>query len=198
MDFDEPFALVAKLSSLRMLLALAAIHDWEIDQMDVVTAFLNPEVDGDVYMVMPGGVEAPAGGPWVCKLRKSVYGLKQAPRLWYEHIDNFLRSLGLLRSEYDPNVYISATGLIPLILLHYVDDILLFSESAERVSELKRLLHAEYMTDLGPIRQFLGLEIERDHENRIFQQAIDFHNSMILANPLIKTGSRSASLSLVV
>ena len=95
--------------------------------LTVVTAFLNPEVDGDVYMAMPGGVEAPAGGPWVCKLRKSVYGLKQAPRLWYEHIDNFLRSLGLLRSEYDPNVYISATGLIPLILLHYVDDILLFS-----------------------------------------------------------------------
>jgi len=167
-DFDETFAPVAKLSSLRMLLALAAIHDWEIDQMDVVTAFLNPEVDGDVYMAMPNGVEAPAGGPWVCKLRKSLYGLKQAPRLWYEHIDNFLRSLGLLRSEYNPNVYISAAGLIPLILLLYVDDILLFSESAERVWQLKKLLHTEYkMTDLGPIRQFLGLEIERDRENRI-------------------------------
>ena len=101
-----------------MLLALAAIHDWEIDQMDVVTAFLNPEVDGDVYMAMPDGIEAPAGGPWVCKLRKSLYGLKQAPRLWYEHIDNFLRSLGLLRSEYyDPNVYSSAVRLIPLSIL---------------------------------------------------------------------------------
>jgi len=95
-DFDETFTPVAKLSSLRMLLALAAIHDWEIDQMDIVTAFLNPEVDGDVYMVMPDGVEVPAGGPWVCKLCKSLYGLKQAPRLWYEHIDNFLRPLGLL------------------------------------------------------------------------------------------------------
>jgi len=71
--------------------------------MDVVTAFLNPEVDGDVYMVTPDGIEVPAGGPLVCKLRKSLYGLKHAPRLWYEHIDNFLRSLGLLRSEYDPS-----------------------------------------------------------------------------------------------
>jgi len=124
-DFDETFALVARLSSLRMLLALAAIHDWEIDQIDVVTAFLNPEVDGDVYMAMPDGVEASTGGPWVCKLCKSLYGLKQAPRLWYEHIENFMRSLGLLRSEYDPNVYISAAGLILLILLLYVDDILL-------------------------------------------------------------------------
>jgi len=136
-----------------MLLALAAIHDWEIDQMDVVTAFLNPEVDGDVYMAMPDGVEVPAGGPWVCKLRKSLYGLKQAPRLWYEHIDNFLRSLGLLRSEYDPNIYISAIGLIPLILLLNNDDILLFSKSPERVCELKKLLHAKYkMTNLGLIR----------------------------------------------
>jgi len=184
-DFDEILAPVAKLSSLRMLLALAAIHDWEIDQMDVVTAFLNPEVDGDVYMAMPNGVEAPAGGPWVCKLRKSLYGLKQAPRLWYKHIDNFLRSLGLLRSEYHPNVYISAAGLIPHILLLYVDDILLFSESAERVSQLKKLLHAEYnMTGLGPIRQFLGLEIERDRENRILY----VHQSRYIHNILATFG----------
>lgn len=61
MDFDETFAPVAKLQSLRMLLALAAIHDWEIDQMDVVTAFLNPEVDGDVYMATTEGVDAPGG-----------------------------------------------------------------------------------------------------------------------------------------
>ena len=52
---------------------------------------------------------APAGEPWACKLRKSLYGLKQAPRLWYEHIDNLLRSLGLLRCDYEPNVYIAVT-----------------------------------------------------------------------------------------
>ena len=150
-------------------------------------------------MAMPDGVEAPASGPWVCKLRKSLCGLKQTPRLWYEHIDNFLRSLGLLRSEYDSNVYISAAGLIPLILLLYINDILLFSESPKRVPELKKPLHAEYkMTDLGPIRRFLGLEIERDRDNRILQQAIGFEDSMILANLLMKTGSGSTSLSLAV
>jgi len=76
-DFDETFAPVAKLQSLRMMLALAAVHDWEIEQMDVVTAFLNPKVDGDVYMALPQGIEADK--PQVCKLRKSLYGLKQAP-----------------------------------------------------------------------------------------------------------------------
>jgi len=75
--------------------------------MDVVTAFLNPKVDGDIYMALTQGIEADK--PQVCKLRKSLYGLKQAPCLWYEHIDHFLRSLGLQRYEYDPNVYLSAS-----------------------------------------------------------------------------------------
>ena len=65
-DYNETFAPIAKLQSLRMMLALAAIHDWEIDQMDVVTAFLNPNVDGDVYMAVPQGIES--GEPHVCKL----------------------------------------------------------------------------------------------------------------------------------
>jgi len=94
-DYDETFTPVPKLQSLRMMLALVATDDWEIDQMDVVTAFLNPKVDCDVYMAQPEGIES--GEPRVCKLRKSLYGLKQAPRLWYEHIDQFLRSLGLKR-----------------------------------------------------------------------------------------------------
>jgi len=98
---------------------------------EFVTAFLNPDVDGEVYMTMPGGAESPEGGSWVYKLRKSLYGLKQAPRLWYEHVDNLLRSLGLLRFEREPNIYISAAGLKPLIHLLYVDGILLFSESAK-------------------------------------------------------------------
>jgi len=162
------------------MLALAAIHDWEIDQMDVVTDSLNPKIDGNVYMVLQQGIES--GGSQVCKLRKSLYGLKQAPCLWYEHIDQFLRSLSLKRCEYDPNIYLSAsitlanrneTQLViwkskksadtPIILLLYVDDMLLFSPSSDRVTAVKNLLRAKYkMTDLGPVRCFLAIEIVRD------------------------------------
>jgi len=106
-NFDETFTPVAKLQSLCMVLALAAVYDWEIEQMDVVTAFLNSKVDGDIYMALPQGIEADK--PQICKLRKLLYRLKQAPRLWYEHIDHFLKSLGLQRCEYDPNVYLSAS-----------------------------------------------------------------------------------------
>jgi len=151
--------------------------------MDVVTTFLNPKVDGDVYMALLQGIEVDK--PQVCKLRKSLYGLKQAPCLWYEHtIDHFHRSLGLQRCEYDPNVYVSASSTLtnrtnpplaiwnskrsaqidtPIILLLYIIDMLLFSPSANRVTTIKHLLCAKYkMTDLGPVRFFLGIEIECD------------------------------------
>jgi len=106
-NFDKTFAAIAKLQSLRMMLALAVVHDWKFKQMDVVTTFLNPKVDGDIYMALPQGIEADK--PQVCKLRKSLYGLKQAPRLWYEYIDHFLRCLGLQRCEYGPIVFLSAS-----------------------------------------------------------------------------------------
>jgi len=170
-----------------MMLALTAIHDWEIDQMDVVTAFPIPKIDGDVYMALPQGIQS--GGPLVCKLRKSLYGLKQAPRLWYKHIDQFLRSLGLKRCKYNLNVYLPASIILanrsdallaiwkskksadtPIILLFYVDDMLLFSPLTVRVTVLKNLLRAKYkMTDLGPVQYFLGIEIESDRQKRTLQ-----------------------------
>jgi hypothetical protein len=192
-DFDETFAPVAKLVSLRMLLALAAMHDWELDQMDVVTAFLNPEIDGDVYMKLPEGIHSwcsdiPPNS--VCKLRKALYGLKQAPRLWYRHIDQFLQSIGLQRCEYDPNVYISSDFEATVIILLYVDDLLLFSESRSRMDHFKILLKDRFrMTDLGPARQFLGLSIIRDRKNRI----LFLHQRTYIENLLAKNGLSSCN-----
>lgn len=186
-DYDETFAPVAKLVSLRMLIALAARFDWEIEQLDVVTAFLNPDIDGDIYMEIPDGFNlinksdkpAPKRGKYILKLRKALYGLKQAPRLWYQHIDAFLQSLGFRRCDFDPNVYISKGSDGPqIILLLYVDDLLMFSASAARIRHFKDLLMKKYrMTDLGAAQQFLGLEIIRDRKKRSItlrqQQRID-------------------------
>jgi len=142
--------LVAKLQSLCIMLALDAVHDWKIEQMDVVTTFLNPKVDSDVYLALLQGIEVDK--PQVCKLRKSLDGLKQAPYLWYKHIDHFLRSSGLQQLyKYDLNLDLSASTTFtdrtdfplaiwnskqsaqnntPIILLLYVDDMLLFSPLA--------------------------------------------------------------------
>jgi len=132
--------------------------------MDVVTRFLNPPVYDNIYMCLPEGIEwlnpTKPTTATVCKLNKALYGLKEAPRLWYNHIDEFLLSVGFHKSENDPNLYQSIDG--ELLLLLYVDDLLIAAKSRRRIDQVKQLLHNSYkMNDLGSVRQFLGLEIDR-------------------------------------
>ena len=162
-EIGETFAPVAKLVTLRMVLALSTIHGWEIDHMDVVTAFLNPPVNNDIYMFLPEGIDwldpTKPANTTICKLNKALYGLKEAPRLWYHHIDKFLQSINFQKSTNDPNLYQSTDGELLLIL--YVDDLLLASKSRSHIDQAKQHLHKRYrMNDLGPARRFLGLEIE--------------------------------------
>ena len=103
-DYEETFTPVAMLKTIRVLLTLATLHDWEIDHMDVKTAFLNPLLNEIIYMTQPEGFEF---DDRVCHLRKALYGLKQAPRVWYQDIDKFLKTLGFTSSASDPNLYIS-------------------------------------------------------------------------------------------
>ena len=92
-EFGETYAPVARLTTFRILIALAAQLGWKIHQMDVITAFLNPAVNDLVFMALPEGIEwlhpgAPPGG--VCRLKKALYGLKEAPRLWFSDINHYL------------------------------------------------------------------------------------------------------------
>jgi len=138
-DFGETYAPVGKLTTFRYLISLVGRCGWNIDHLDVVTAFLNPEVDDDdIYMVLPewwpDGHEdtrryAP---PIIVRLRKALYGLKQAPRLWHNDINAFLLFLGFTQSQADPNLYIRSDGI--LILL-YVDDISMMYARTESASK---------------------------------------------------------------
>ena len=106
-DYNETFAPVAKFCSIRALLALAAREDMEIHQMDVKTAFLNGDLDEDIYMKQPQGYVVDGKEDYVCKLHKALYGLKQAGRAWYKKIDNvLLHTLGFKRSQADHCVYV--------------------------------------------------------------------------------------------
>ncbi len=89
-DFNETFAPVAKFTTIRCILAIGAAMDLEIHQMDVKTAFLNGELEEDIYMDQPQGFVQDGKEDLVCKLKKSLYGLKQSPRAWYQRIDMFL------------------------------------------------------------------------------------------------------------
>jgi hypothetical protein len=162
-DFGETYAPVARLTSLRMLIALSAQFNWQVHHMDVVTAFLNPTVDEEVFMALPEGFEWLQPGfaqNSVCRLRKALYGLKQAPRLWFKDIDAYLKSIDFTPSEADQNVYISHSKRT--ILLLYVDDMLIASGDVTQISDVKQLLRDRYkMSDLGTARQFLGIDIDQ-------------------------------------
>ena len=100
-DYDETFSPVAMLKSIRIMLALAAHFDYEIWQMDVRTAFLNGELEEEVYMIQPEGFTS-IDESKVCKLQRSIYGLKQASQSWNMRFDKCIKSYGFVRNGEEP------------------------------------------------------------------------------------------------
>ena len=103
-DYEETFAPVARLTSVRSLLAVAAIRKWELFQMDVKNAFLNGDLTEEVFMKPPPGF--PHSSSQVCKLRRALYGLKQAPRAWFEKFSSTIQTLGFTSSVHDYGLFI--------------------------------------------------------------------------------------------
>ena len=168
-DYQETFSPVARYESIRFLLALAAQEDWEIHSMDVKSAFLNGDLDEEIYMEQPEGFAAPGQENKVCRLFKAIYGLKQASRTWNLKIHKTLLQLGFTRTYSDSGVYVyrRQKGDSITIIILYVDDITLMGDSKNHILQVKRSLAKTYeMTDLGEIQSFLGMRISRDRPNR--------------------------------
>ena len=104
-NYFDTYSPVTKISTIRTLVALAAIHDFLIHQMDVKTAFLNGDLKEEIYMSQPEGCVVRDQENKVCKLNKSLYGLKQAPKQWYEKFNNTLLSNGYMVNHSDSCVY---------------------------------------------------------------------------------------------
>ena len=104
-DYHEVFSPVVKHTSIRLLLAIVAMFNLELEQMDVKTAFLHGSLDEVIYMEQPPGFEQQGNSNKVCHLLKSLYGLKQSPRQWYRRFDDFMAMQGYSRSEFDSCVY---------------------------------------------------------------------------------------------
>lgn len=158
-DYDETFAPVSSYISIRVIISLAYVLAWKLHQMDVKTAFLNGKVEQEVCVEQLKGFVIHSKESHVCKLKKALYGLKQAPRVWYERIDNYLKSLGFHKSSADSNLYFKVVGSQPLILVLYVDDLFLTREE-QQMTWCKRELTSKFeMKDLGLMHYFLGLEV---------------------------------------
>jgi hypothetical protein len=94
LDYTDVYSPVVKHSSIRTFLSLVAMHDYELEQLDVKTAFLHGDLEEDIYMDQPEGFIVPGKENYVCKLKKSLYGMKQSPRQWYKRFDSFMLSNG--------------------------------------------------------------------------------------------------------
>jgi len=130
-DYNETFAPVVKFTSIRCILALAALEDMEIHQMDVKTAFLNVELEEEIYMEQLQGFVHQGGEHLVCKLHKSLYGLKQSPRAWNQKLDAFFKSIEFMKSEADLSVYVTQVGDVKFFIVVYVDLILVCNDQTK-------------------------------------------------------------------
>jgi hypothetical protein len=131
-DYDEIFSPVARFSSLRMLLALAVKYDLDVDHLDVKTAFLNGELQEEIFMSQPEGCVKKGNETKVCLLNKVVYGLKQSAHAWNQRLRNVLVELGLNQSRYEPCVYFLIHEDVIIIIAVYVDDLFVCFFSAIR------------------------------------------------------------------
>ncbi|KAK8578849.1 hypothetical protein V6N13_142124 [Hibiscus sabdariffa] len=167
-DYDETFSPVAMFKSIRILLAVAAFHDYEIWQMDVKTAFLNGKLEEDVYMTQPEGFVTPENAGKVCKLQRSIYGLKQASRSWNLRFNEAIQEFGFIRNEDEPCVYKKFSGSIVSFLILYVDDILIIGNDIPTLQSIKTWLSSCFsMKDLGEASYILGVKIYRDTSRRL-------------------------------
>ncbi|KAG8496506.1 hypothetical protein CXB51_009106 [Gossypium anomalum] len=189
-DFTDVFSPVVKHSSIRALLGIVAMHDLELEQLDIKTAFLHGELEEDIYMQQPEGFRVSEKEDYVCLLKKSLYGLKQSPRQWYKRFDSFMTSHDFKRSSFDNCVYFKKNNDGSFVyLLLYVDDMLIAAKDKGEIRKVKAQLSEEFeMKDLGPAKKILGMEILRDRKTSKF----DLSQKGYIEKLLCRFNTRSA------
>ncbi|XP_073129675.1 uncharacterized protein [Henckelia pumila] len=143
-DYTETFAPVAKLNTVRILLSLAANLDWPLHQLDIKNAFLNGELEEEVYMSQPPGFEEKLGNQTVCKLNKSIYGLKQSPRASFDRFSKVIKKLGYMQGQADHTLFVkhSDEGKITVLIV-YVDDIIVTGNDNKEMKNIKFMMAKE-------------------------------------------------------
>ena len=172
-DYGETFAPVARLESIRMLLAFASHHNFKLQQMDVKSAFLNGPLNELVYVKQPPGFEQPKIPNHVYKLNKALYGLKQAPRAWYEYLTELLQDRGFEIGKIDPTLFTKRVKGDLFICQLYVDDIIFGSPNISFNEEFAALMTEKFeMSMMGELKFFLGFEIKQGLEGTFIKKAL--------------------------
>ncbi|KAI0530726.1 hypothetical protein KFK09_000274 [Dendrobium nobile] len=159
-DYKETNSPVAKMPTIRIMLAIALHRNWSVLQLDVANAFLHGILHEEVYMKQPQGFIDEAHPNYVCKLHKTIYGLKQAPRERFNTFTGYLQSLGFIFSKSDPSLLLYNTHDIEIYILLYVDDILITGNNTSKISELISKLQMKFsLKELGLISFSLGIQV---------------------------------------
>ena len=172
LDYSGSFSPVAKMTTVKLFLAMAAIRHWPLHQLDTKNAFLHGDLKEKVYMEQPPGFVAQGESGLVCKLRRSLYGLKQSPRAWFGKFSHIVQNFGLKRSEADHSVFYCLTSPEKCVyLIVYVDDIVITGNDVGKISQLKEHLCHHFQTkDLGTLKYFLGIEVAQSKEGVVISQ----------------------------
>ena len=158
-DYDETFALVARYSSIRSILALSTQMGWKIHDVDVNTTFLNEFIEEEVYIEQSEGFETVDRDSHMCRLKIPLYGLKQAPHAWYTKTDRYFTGMGFTESEADVKLYYIVVDGELFIILLYVGDMILTGDE-QLIKSCKEDLGREFeMKGMELLYYFLGLEI---------------------------------------
>jgi len=194
-DYDDIYSPVVKLTSLRMLFAIAALLNLQLNQMDVVTAFLNAKFEDDdppVYIDIPEGYAQRFGE--LCtehnlqqnksiklRLKRALYGLKQSPRAWNKELNSFIVQLGFRRMSTDSCLYIKTSGAKMIIVPVYVDDFVIAYNDKEFFDQFRSAVMDKYkVKDMGQLNVILGMKVT------INDEGISIDNKKYLQNTLVK------------
>ncbi|KAL4325263.1 hypothetical protein GQ457_11G002710 [Hibiscus cannabinus] len=193
-DYTETFSPVSKKDFLRIVLALVAQFDLELQQMDVKTTFLNGDLEEEVYMKQPEGFSSSDGENLVCKLKKSIYRLKQASRQWYLKFHEVISSFDFVENIMDQCLYQKVSGSKICFLILYVDDILLATNDRGMLHEVKQFLSKNFdMKDMGDASYVIGIKINRDRHKGVLGLSQEIYINKVLERFRMKDCSPSVA-----
>ncbi|GJR07629.1 retrovirus-related pol polyprotein from transposon TNT 1-94 [Tanacetum coccineum] len=171
-DFEESFAPVARIEAIRIFIANAATKNMIIYQMDVKTAFLNGDLQEEVFVSQPEGFEDQENPTHVYRLKKALYGLKQAPRAWYDTLSKFLLANNFFKGAVDPTLFTRKSGKHILLVQIYVDDIIFASTDHNACNIFSKEISSKFqMSMMGQMLFFLGLQVSQSPRGIFINQA---------------------------
>ena len=182
-DYNETFSPTARMTSIRLLMNISMEENLVVHSMDVKSAYLNADLDCEVYMEQPKGfvVQNKSNNDMVLKLKKSLYGLKQSGRMWNHMLHGFLVEKGFMRSEAENCVYVNCDKGVKIIIIVWVDDLIIAGSNLKAVESVKSILTQRFkMKDFGVIKEFLGIEFVFEND------CVKLHQEKYIQKILIK------------